>query len=472
MQFKIFLLLISYVLSNITLYIKNIYLSDINFKKMIINDFIMNLDVEGKNIPKNIIINNIFDIILESENINEKEQKIIFECNFFGPNEIINSYIQCLLKETISSNLKGPFYFREEYFEKSFSTIYQKELLFFSLEILETTYCFGMIRSFLTIKSSFNLEFNYKNSEIKIPIAMGLDDGYTYPTIVAITSIMENSYKKTKYDYYLMIPPDFSDQNKKKIKSLEEKYNRCSIKFINMTNNFIFKNATISRKYYRMTTPCYYRLVLSDLLPHIEKIIYLDGDILSFIDLKEMYIIDMNGLYYRGFLDIVDDPFNPTSDIYICSGVMLINLEELRKDDMVNKMYKFMLKHNNELIFQDQTIINAVGYPKLGILPSKYGVFNFNNFDTLYFKTRTYKYKYKYTKNELREAYYNPKILHFNKNKPWKKRNNHFLKLLWKYAKKTDYYNEMNKIFKQKHKKKKKKIKKNKKKNKKLNFFI
>lgn len=286
MQIKILLMLISYVLNNITLYIKNIYLSDINFKKMSEYDFKMNLDIEGKNIPKNIIINNIFDIILESENINEKEQKIIFECNFFGPNEAINSYIQCLLKETISSDLKGPFYFREEYFEKSFSTIYQKELLYFTLEILETTYCLGMIRSFLTNKSSFNLEFNYKNSEIKIPIAMALDDGYTYPTIVAITSMMENSYKKTKYDYYLMIPPNFSNQNKRKIKSLEEKYNRCSIKFINMTNNFIFKNANTSSKFNQLTTPCYYRLVLSDLLPHIEKIIYLDGDTLSFVDLK------------------------------------------------------------------------------------------------------------------------------------------------------------------------------------------
>lgn len=237
---------------------------------------------------------------------------------------------------------------------------------------------------------------------------------------------MENSYKKTKYDYYVMIPPYFSNQNKRKIKNLEKKYNRCSIKFINMTDNFKFKNASITQ---RITIPSYYRLILSDLLPNIHKILYLDGDILSFDDLKEMYIIDMNGLYYRGFLDIVDDPFNPNSDIHICAGVLLINLEELRKDDMINKMYIFMVKHNNELIYQDQSIINAVGYPKLGLLPPKFGVFNYPNLKTFYQKTSTYKYKYKYSKNELKDAYYNPKILHFNRIKPWKKRNNHLLKL-------------------------------------------
>ena len=200
MQIKIFMFLISLSLSNITLYIENIYLSHINYSKKVINDFIINLDIEGKNIPKNIIIKNIFNIILESENMNEQDKKIIFECNFFGTIELSNPYIQCILKQKIPSNLKGPFYFREVFFEKSFSTIYQKELLYFSLEILETTYCFGMIKSFLTYKSAFNVEINYKNSDIIIPIAMALDDGYTYPTIVAITSIMENSYKKTKYN--------------------------------------------------------------------------------------------------------------------------------------------------------------------------------------------------------------------------------------------------------------------------------
>lgn len=44
----------------------------------------------------------------------------------------------------------------------------------------------------------------------------------------------------------------------------------------------------------------------------------------------------MSCLYYRSFLDIVDESFNPYSDIYICAVVLLINLEELRKDDMVN----------------------------------------------------------------------------------------------------------------------------------------
>lgn len=67
-----------------TIYIKNIYLSNIQLDENSINDFIINLDIEGEKIPKNIITYNIFKIILESENPKEKGKKIIFECNFWG----------------------------------------------------------------------------------------------------------------------------------------------------------------------------------------------------------------------------------------------------------------------------------------------------------------------------------------------------------------------------------------------------
>ena len=40
-----------------------------------------------------------------------------------------------------------------------------------------------------------------------------------------------------------------------------------------------------------MTIVAYYRLSLSDLLPNIDKIIYLDGDTLTFDNLKKCMIL-------------------------------------------------------------------------------------------------------------------------------------------------------------------------------------
>ena len=291
-----------------------------------------------------------------------------------------------------------------------------------------------------------NLYMNNLKDDI-IPISMSLDDGYIYPTLVAITSIMENSNLMKKYLFYILHSPDFKNENQIKLKHLEKKYNGCIIFLINMSNNFQFINATVSKE---ITLPSYYRLTLPDLLPNVKKIIYLDGDTLSLTDLQELYDIDMNDYYYKGFLDISSDgvdEFTLENDHVICAGVLLINLEELRKDNMINKMYEFMIKNNKKLIQHDQTIINAVCYKKIGILPSKFGIFNLESVESLIHFSQNYRYKYKYSEIELIDAYLHPSVLHLVE-KPWIKFKNCYKANLWfKYANKSGFYDEIIKKY-------------------------
>ena len=233
-----------------------------------------------------------------------------------------------------------------------------------------------------------------------IPIAMALDDGYTYPTIVAMTSIMEDKYKNA------------NDKG-------------------------------------HITTPTYYRLSLSELLPDLDKIIWLDGDTITYTDLKEMYDIDMEGYYYKGFLDdnvdAVDD-FTTENDHCICAGVMLINLKELRQDDMVKKFSDFIEKNNEKLIQHDQTTINAMCYKKIGILPPKFGIYNYPSVNEAKSKAGKYRLKDGYTEDDLEKAYNSPAVLHCV-SKPWKNVNVRGGKAWWDYARKTDFYSEIRKKY-------------------------
>ena len=233
-----------------------------------------------------------------------------------------------------------------------------------------------------------------------IPIAMALDDGYTYPTIVAMTSNMEDKYKNA------------NDKG-------------------------------------HITTPTYYRLSLSELLPDLDKIIWLDGDTITYTDLKEMYDIDMEGYYYKGFLDdnvdAVDD-FTTENDHCICAGVMLINLKELRQDDMVKKFSDFIEKNNEKLIQHDQTTINAMCYKKIGILPPKFGIYNYPSVNEAKSKAGKYRLKDGYTEDDLEKAYNSPAVLHCV-SKPWKNVNVRGGKAWWDYARKTDFYSEIRKKY-------------------------
>jgi lipopolysaccharide biosynthesis glycosyltransferase len=122
-----------------------------------------------------------------------------------------------------------------------------------------------MIRNFRTNKSWFNLQFNYRASNVIIPIGMALNDEKTYPTIVAITS-----YWKLQIQIQNMIFIFYIHQNpllKVKINLNLFKKNIFEMK------NFLFQKAILSR---HINSPAaYYRLYLSDLFPNIDKMIYL-----------------------------------------------------------------------------------------------------------------------------------------------------------------------------------------------------
>jgi lipopolysaccharide biosynthesis glycosyltransferase len=49
---------------------------------------------------------------------------------------------------------------------------------------------------------------------------------------------------------------------------------------------------------------------LSELLPNVDKILWIDGDTITFNDLKEMYDIDMKNFHYKGFLDTSPNAVN------------------------------------------------------------------------------------------------------------------------------------------------------------------
>ena len=143
--------------------------------------------------------------------------------------------------------------------------------------------------------------------------------------------------------------------------------------FYNMGDNFIYLHKSIS--------PCvtFYRLLLP-IMVNINRILYLDGDILTFKDLGEMFQLDFNNNYVLGTLDYYSfgvDYLGIKSQKYINAGVILMNLKKIRNDkkyyDLINITKKVRLNK------EDQTAINYIFYPDIGFLPSKYNIFNFND---------------------------------------------------------------------------------------------
>ena len=285
-----------------------------------------------------------------------------------------------------------------------------------------------------------------KNKEGKLTIACAYasDNAYVYPTLVAMTSLAENAGKNTFYDIYVMINPEFTEENKGVLKSVELKHEKsCQVIFINMGDKF--KDENTNKK---ITTPAYYRLELHNLLPDVSRVIWMDGDTAVFEDLTELITLDMKGNYIMGFLDSLPDALEQNFKIknatVLCSGVLLLDLDALRKNKMTEKFNKFMIENREKINQHDQTVINVVCQKNIGTLPPKYGIWSFEAEKYAVKHNERQRPHLRYDMKEFINAYKHPAILHYVWPKPfWKRKKPIFDKEWWYYARISGYYNEV-----------------------------
>ncbi len=83
--------------------------------------------------------------------------------------------------------------------------------------------------------------------------------------------------------------------------------------------------------------------------------IYLDTDTLVYKDLTKIYNYEIDQKYYIGMLEnkgkTFFEQYNTSFNIYINSGVLLCNLEELRRENITKKYLDFFDKFKEKIIF-------------------------------------------------------------------------------------------------------------------------
>ena len=321
--------------------------------------------------------------------------------------------------------------------------IYKKIIIAFILSIILFFFWFS--------KNSFKL--NPKdNSIIYVPIAFSLDNSYTYPLIVLLTSILYNSKSSTLYYFHMMIPNDFFEENKQKIKGLCKKYKKCEIIFLNMGEKY--KDWKTNKHYSKAV---YYRLSLADLVKNFDKIIYLDCDTMVHNDLTSFYNIEMGDKFYMGFpgLEVAGRKIHGTRN-FINTGVMLINLKLLREVNASLLFDKYYYTYGTKKV--DEYLINIIFYNKISFLPFEYGIPDFEKGNKyVQSPSKFWKLYNGYsngTEKEMILASNNRIITHgAYTNEKWWRRNYNSLSEIGKkwiyYASKSNVFNEICNKFKQ-----------------------
>ena len=275
----------------------------------------------------------------------------------------------------------------------------------------------------------------------KIVVAVSLDENYTIPARVMLYSLMKTLDREYFCDIHVFIPGDFPKKCIQLIESLGKLYGNCALFFHDMSNTF--KTAFIAQGHH-VTSPAFFRMKLSSLLPNENKCLYFDADIIVNNDISQLYKTDVNGYYIAGVKAAVyhwpPDDSNPhkkrlgidSVSTYVNTGVALFNLKEIREGRLEEKFEELVQRGITS--GADQDLINIACFGRIKTLPFKYNVMTKYDVcdDESYEKNPSLPLCY--TKAEWDEAVSNPVVIHYaDKEKPWKNLAVDFADVWWKY---------------------------------------
>lgn len=255
-----------------------------------------------------------------------------------------------------------------------------------------------------------------------INICFVCDEGYVMPVSVAITSIIINKKINSKYKIYI-IGYRFSLSTHK----LFEKFNNesVSIKIIDININEIADLHKIKKGYCVATTSALLKFYIAEYFKNIKKILYLDGDIIVREDLNDLFQTDIEGYYGAVVIDSGSIYSNRERiklyKNYFNSGVMLLNLEKLRENNVKQLLIEAKIK-NPDSILMDQDAFNDVFGENVKLLSIKYNCLYVNLVrakDKFKIDSLNKLYKTNFLKlDDLKEQ---AVIIHYSsKDKPWK----------------------------------------------------
>ena len=210
-----------------------------------------------------------------------------------------------------------------------------------------------------------------------VVIALASNERY-FPGLYCAVASALNHLDSTREVQLKVLDGGISKHSKNTLSQLVERYgNVIRLQFV-MVDDSLFRDATLGPAESHMT---YCRTLLPRLLD-VPRLIYLDCDLLVFRDLAELFDLELPvgktlaAVPDSETLTLGDDsrPLAgaislPANGRYFNAGVMLLNLNELRRENFTEKCLEFVEKWRGHYRFHDQSAINFLLHRQVYELP-------------------------------------------------------------------------------------------------------
>jgi lipopolysaccharide biosynthesis glycosyltransferase len=270
-----------------------------------------------------------------------------------------------------------------------------------------------------------------------VPIVFTFDNNLIMPASVCISSLLMNANADTFYDIFIL-HSEKCDFSKSQLVDIPNHFSNCKITFRTVNSEFV-----TAYEIRGITTTAYYRLLIPEIIPEYDKIMYSDVDVIFREDLSKYYQIDLDGYYMAG----VDNAsaLRPSVQKYIkeklgidhkyghfYSGNLIINSKKIKEDNVIPK-FRELAKINFHQ--QDMDIINIACYGKIKAITPAFCLTNY--LTEILIKRREEMLSF-FTNKEIEHAL-EFGIVHYNGPKPWKQYCVNF-DIWWEYYRKSPFY--------------------------------
>ena len=285
-------------------------------------------------------------------------------------------------------------------------------------------------------------EFVINLSSRDLHVVYASDDKFAEILGVSLVSLYENNTGMDEIHIYVL-DSGISDENKKRLLSICDKYDRERIQFISARD--ISKILSMNVNTDRGSLSQYARLFVSRDLPEtLERVLYLDCDIIINDSLYDLWNLKLQGKTIAALKDAFSKQYRKNielepNDVMFNSGVMLIDMKKWKEKSIEKKLLSFIKRHKGVIQQGDQGALNAVLSKDTFCFHPR-----FNSVTIFYDFTYEEMLVYRkpvdfYSKKEVRQAVEHPVIIHyttsFTSTRPWIEGSEHPYRDKWLFYK-------------------------------------
>lgn len=248
------------------------------------------------------------------------------------------------------------------------------------------------------------------------------NDEYVKNLGVCTYSLMHNMCPNVDKVTMYVMDCGITEENKSALIRQTERFDNAEIIFYNINSLLDDIAPKFETKWNRAI---YGRLLLNKILDKyegIDRIVYLDSDIIVNAPITELFEMDMNGKCIAAVKD--GDEVSRKRDLnmeadclYINSGVMVIDTARWVEIDAGRRVIEYINSFSEELLYPDQDAINSVLGNEIMYIPLEYNFFWMICDRDVPKMMRNLNFTY--TGEEIHYALHNAKIIHFAGHDIW-----------------------------------------------------